>query len=298
MSPAFVRLVTSEVDGNGVRCHHEVRPTNEQNVPKQPCFRAPSANSWILTGVWTREHVSPEHGSSRFETQLLSLVQIGSGNWGTGIGWGYTPLPPLWLRASLPCRIEQNMAVLVCVNWFSGDTECSRSMRSFIMQRPLASPCPYLRARILFQEEPFLSRDQEMPGLRSGKLQRGERLSAWHHFTLSNWLGYRTLLITISNWLFKCPFFVMIWNSLFCFCLCFCIFIIFHHQYYSVPHSVSSCTCVPQSRLCVSVRSEPQHIPSLCLHYSVISKTLVFSKNFVRFSFSGISCCFPYLHRH
>ena len=91
---------------------------------------------------------------------------------------------------------------------------------------------------------------------------------------------------------------VMIWNSLFCFCLCFCIFIIFHYQYYSVLHSVSSCTRVPQSRLCVSVRSEPDHVPSLRLHNPVFCGTLVFSKDFVRFSFFGISHCCPYLHSH
>ena len=81
---------------------------------------------------------------------------------------------------------------------------------------------------------------------------------------------------------------VMIWNSLFCFCLYFCIFIIFHHQYYSVPHSVSSCARVLQSHLCVSERSEPKHVPILRLHYSVISGTLVFSKNLICFSFSGV----------
>ena len=32
------QLVTSEVEGNGVRCHHEVHPTNEQNVPNYRAF--------------------------------------------------------------------------------------------------------------------------------------------------------------------------------------------------------------------------------------------------------------------
>ena len=31
-------LVTSEIDGNRVRCHHEVRPTNEQKVPNYRAF--------------------------------------------------------------------------------------------------------------------------------------------------------------------------------------------------------------------------------------------------------------------
>ena len=88
----------------------------------------------------------------------------------------------------------------------------------------------------------------------------------------------------------------MIWNSLFCFC--FCIFIYFHHQYYPALHSVSSCTRVPQSRLCVSVCSEPEPFPSLRLHYSVISGIVVSSKNLVHFSFSGISRCCPNLHIH
>ena len=66
----------------------------------------------------------------------------------------------------------------------------------------------------------------------------------------------------------------MIWNLVHVFVLLlysyYCV-INFHHQYYSVPHSVSSYIHVPQSRRCVSVRSESEHVPSLCQHYSVIS---------------------------
>ena len=61
---------------------------------------------------------------------------------------------------------------------------------------------------------------------------------------------------------------VMIWNSLFC----FSIFIYFHHQYYSVPYSVSSCTPVTSLCFCkILARTRP----SLRLHYSVIFGTLL-----------------------
>ena len=76
---------------------------------------------------------------------------------------------------------------------------------------------------------------------------------------------------------------VTTWNHQSCSCLCFCIFIILHYlpsiiyyHYYIFPDSASSCTRVPQSCLCVLVRSEPGHVLSLRLHYSVISGTLVF----------------------
>ena len=52
-----------------------------------------------------------------------------------------------------------------------------------------------------------------------------------------------------------------------------------YYHYYSFPDSVSSCTRVPQSRLCVSVRSETRARPeSVSFLYSVISGFLVFSK--------------------
>ena len=66
--------------------------------------------------------------------------------------------------------------------------------------------------------------------------------------------------------------------------ICLCLVFIFHicqfliyHQLLSFPDSVSSCTRVPQLRLCVSVRSEPEHARVCVSHCSVISGFLVFS---------------------
>ena len=93
------------------------------------------------------------------------------------------------------------------------------------------------------------------------------------------------------------PLFVTVWKSLSCFCLCLCIFIIFHqlpslvyHLYYLSPDSASSCTRVPQSRLCVSVWSEPE---SVSRHSLVISGFLPISRQLCsHLRIHGISRCY------
>ena len=70
----------------------------------------------------------------------------------------------------------------------------------------------------------------------------------------------------------------MLWPE--CLCLVFVHLLFFYYpaclifpQYHSFPDSTSSCTRVPQSRLCVSVRFEPEHVPSLRLslgHFRIL----------------------------
>ena len=78
------QLATSEVDGNGVRCHHEVRPTNEQNVPNYRAF-VQTPESWPECGPEHRNTVvrsTVVHGlrhSYRY-IQLCSSLFVSSRN--------------------------------------------------------------------------------------------------------------------------------------------------------------------------------------------------------------------------
>ena len=72
----------------------------------------------------------------------------------------------------------------------------------------------------------------------------------------------------------------------------------FHYHYLPCIHSVIflySCSLVSSLCLCWS---EPEHSQSLRLHYSVISRILISSLNYLHFSFSVISRCCLNLHSH
>ena len=92
----------------------------------------------------------------------------------------------------------------------------------------------------------------------------------------------------------------MICISLSCFGNCFCLFIIFIICLilfiviiFNSQILFSSYALVfPESRLCVSVLSEPEHAQSVSSHSSVISGFLAFSEFFLRSSFSWFPALF------